>query len=243
MVMVVHSFKRFNPNGQIITMKLSTEDRDDLFKYTRYFALKASQLIVSSRSGQKDSTPCRKKSDWFNLNISDIPGLLLAAKKNISNKINYGCPVCVEIFLQTSEGDKMVLETWCICLLPEHSDPSPKITHTVYNQMGILLKSLVSVTRVIPAYKLSQRQGPDSYTIFFRMYEKEPEVHALGEGCKQVRIGQICTPVGTLQLSVAYRVKMTITPTQSSSRECSMLVKSDHFNTNLCPRFNRNQPG
>lgn len=47
-------------------MKLTNEDKDDLLKYARHFALKAAQIIVSSRQKEKKSTPCRQKSDWVN---------------------------------------------------------------------------------------------------------------------------------------------------------------------------------
>ena len=40
-------------------------------------------------------------------------------------------------------------------------DPNAKVTYTVYNRIGMLLKSLVSVTRVTPAYQLSRKQGTD----------------------------------------------------------------------------------
>ena len=74
----------------------------------------------------------------------------------------------------------MVLETWSLGVLPEHNDPTVRVTYTVYNRMGILLKSLLSVSRVTPAYKLSRRQGPDSYIICYRIYMGEPQLHNLG---------------------------------------------------------------
>jgi hypothetical protein len=43
-----------------------------------------------------------------------------------------------------------------------------KVTHTVYNRMALLLKSLITVSRVTPAYRLSRRQGADSYVICYR---------------------------------------------------------------------------
>lgn len=74
----------------------------------------------------------------------------------------------------------MVLETWSLSVLPEQSDPAVRVTYTVYNRMGILLKSLLSVSRVTPAYKLSRRQGPDSYTMCYRIYMGEPQLYNLG---------------------------------------------------------------
>ena len=42
-----------------------------------------------------------------------------------------------------------------------------KITYTVYNRMGVLLKSLISVSRVTPAYKIARKQGHD-YILCYR---------------------------------------------------------------------------
>lgn len=90
-------------------------------------------------------------------------------------------PLCVEISLQTVEGDKMILEVWSINVIAEQCNPTSRTTHATYNRMGILLKSLISVTRVTPAYKLSRRQSLDSYNIYYRIYVGEPQTHNLGE--------------------------------------------------------------
>lgn len=72
----------------------------------------------------------------------------------------------------------MLLETWCLNVDPEQYDHHKQI---VYNCMGTLLKSLISVTRTTPAYKLSRRQGSDSYVICYRIYMGEPLLHNLGK--------------------------------------------------------------
>ena len=75
----------------------------------------------------------------------------------------------------------MILEVWSLSLDKENCDPIIKPTHIIYNRMGLLLKSLISVTRVTPAYKLSRRQTPDSYSIYYRIYVGDPQIHNLGE--------------------------------------------------------------
>ncbi|XP_015123875.1 autophagy-related protein 13 homolog [Diachasma alloeum] len=176
----------------------------------------------------------------FNLAVPDLPEVLAEAKRVLCGEIvNSSIPLCIEISLRTVEGDTMVLETWSLGVLPEQSDPTIRVTYTVYNRMGILLKSLVSVSRVTPAYKLSRRQGPDSYVICYRIYMGEPQLHTLGDNYKHVRVGQLCTPVGTIHLSVSYRTKMTISPTHTSRD--SIMLKSDHFHSDLSPRHARYQ--
>lgn len=56
-----------------------------------------------------------------------------------------------------------------------------------------------------------------------------------GEGFKQVRVGQLSTAVGTLNMAVAYRTKMTISPTQTG-RDNTIMLKSDHFLKDLSPK-------
>merc|ERR1719402_2008121 len=78
-----------------------------------------------------------------------------------------GLPLVCEISLKTAEGDQLVLELWRLAVIAG-GDPSVKVTHTVYNRMSLMLKSLVTVARVTPAYRLSRRQGADSYVICYR---------------------------------------------------------------------------
>jgi autophagy-related protein 13 len=121
----------------------------------------------------------------FNIAIPDHPEVLAETKKALqisqTETITTRLPLCVEISLQTIEGDKMILEVWSLNLIAEQSDPTVRATYTVYSRMGILLKSLISVTRVLPSYKLSRRQSADSYHIYYRIYVGEPQVHNLGK--------------------------------------------------------------
>ncbi|XP_071567195.1 autophagy-related protein 13 homolog isoform X2 [Temnothorax nylanderi] len=226
-----------------MSAQLSMQDKKDLEKFTKYLALRAAQIIVQSRSGQKVNTTCKPDSsagDWFNLAIKELSEVSADAKRALCGEIvSSAVPLCIEISLKTVEGDKMVLETWSLGVLPEQSDPTVRVTYTVYNRMGILLKSLISVSRVTPAYKLSRRQGPDSYTMCYRLYMGEPQLHNLGDNYKHVRVGQLCTPVGTIHLSVSYRTKMTISPTHKGRD--SIMLKSDHFHSDLSPRHARYQ--
>lgn len=120
----------------------------------------------------------------FNIAIQDLPDVLSETKKALqvsqSDSITSRLPLCVEISLQTVDGDRMILEVWSLNINTDLSDPTIKATYTVYNRMSILLKSLLSITRVTPAYKLSRRQSPESYSIYYRIYSGEPIIN-LGE--------------------------------------------------------------
>ncbi|KAL7287501.1 hypothetical protein TKK_0018335 [Trichogramma kaykai] len=221
--------------------KLSMHDRRDLEKFTKFLALKCAQIIVQSRLGQKVDVKCKPLgTDWFNLAIQDIPEVYMEAKKALCEDIvSSSLPLCVEISLKTAEGDRMVLEMWNLGVFPDRCDHNVRVTHTIYNRMSMLLKSLLSISRTTPAYKLSRRQGADSYIICYRIFMGEPQVLNLGDNYKHLTVGQVPTPVGMIQLSVSYRTKMTISPTQTGRD--SIMLKSDHFHTDLSPKHARYQ--
>lgn len=121
----------------------------------------------------------------FNLTINDEPGILAETKKVIDTKpgetIVSRLPLCVEISLRTVDGDKMILEVWSLSCNKQQTDNSSKVSHSIYSRIGILLKSLILVTRSTPAYKLSRKQSTESYNIFYHIYTGNPSIHNLGE--------------------------------------------------------------
>ncbi|XP_037729774.1 autophagy-related protein 13 homolog [Drosophila subpulchrella] len=236
--------------------RLNAAERD-LEKFIKFLVLKSTQVVVQSRLGEKMQTQCNPLagSDWFNIAVHDHPEVLDETKRALNLKtgesILQRLPLCVEISLKTAEGDQMVLEVWSLDLIPPQNGSSPatndlspegqtlKAAHAIYNRMGIMLKSLISLTRTTPAYKLSRRQCPDSYGIFYRIYVDRPQVHTLGEGHKHVKIGQLSTIVGSLVMSVAYRTKLTISPTAAQAESNTIMLKSDHFR----PATDNGSPG
>ncbi|KAK6472962.1 autophagy-related protein 13-like isoform X1 [Huso huso] len=211
---------------------LSPQDKKDLDKFIKFFALKTVQVIVQARLGEKIST-CSSSSptgsDWFNLAIKDIPEVTHEAKKALAGQLpGIGRSMCVEISLKTSEGDSMELETWCL-EMNEKCDKDIKVSYTVYNRLSLLLKSLLAITRVTPAYKLSRKQGHD-YVILYRIYFGEVQLTGLGEGFQTVRVGIVGTPVGTITLSCAYRTNLAFMSTRQFERTAPIMgIIIDHF--------------
>uniref|UniRef100_A0A1A9WMQ7 Autophagy-related protein 13 n=1 Tax=Glossina brevipalpis TaxID=37001 RepID=A0A1A9WMQ7_9MUSC len=244
------------------TQRINAAEKD-LEKFIKFLALKSTQVVVQSRLGEKMQTKCSPLAgnDWFNIVVEDHPDVYAETKRALAlqpgETILQRLPLCIEISLKTSEGDQMILEVWSLDLqtptqLRQKDNDKVEINgtnnatsagseqqclkaaHAIYNRMGILLKSLISLTRATPAYKLSRRQCSDSYGIYYRIYVDRPQLHTLGEGHKSVRIGQLNTIVGNLVMSVAYRTKMTITPTttavQTRTRETNtIMIDSNHF--------------
>uniref|UniRef100_A0A8C8H0S5 Autophagy-related protein 13 n=1 Tax=Oncorhynchus tshawytscha TaxID=74940 RepID=A0A8C8H0S5_ONCTS len=200
---------------------LSPQDKKDLDKFIKFFALKTVQVIVQARLGEKVCTRSLSSptgSDWFNLAIKDIPEVTHESKKALAGQLpGIERSMCVEISLKTSEGDSMELETWCL-EMNEKCDRDIKVSYTVYNRMSLLLKSLLAITRVTPAYKLSRKQGHD-YVILYRIYFGEVQLTGLGEGFQTVRVGVVGTPIGTITLSCAYRTNLAFMSTRAPGED------------------------
>ncbi|KAG7296759.1 hypothetical protein JYU34_020694 [Plutella xylostella] len=212
----------------------SVSDKNEFTKFAKFLAYKGVQVIVESRKGQKieaNSKPQSADSDWFNLQIPDSPEVNQATKNALpSDKIleTFKSELHVEISVQTEDGDEMVLELWTFGLDETQFDPTLKAMNTVYFRMGILLKSLIAITRITPAYHLSRQQRTESFTIFYRVYSGEPKNKLLGDSVKRVQVGILRTPRGGIKFSVAYRTDLSISPNRSHKND-SLLLKSDHF--------------
>jgi len=93
----------------------------------------------------------------------------------------------------------------------------------VYNRMTLLLKSLITITRVLPAYKLSRMKG--DYFIEYSVYSGTAQYNNLGKECRINPLGSVTTPYGSICVEYGYRTKMEI-----SFEQCPVVCKEDHFN-------------
>uniref|UniRef100_A0A8D1RUQ4 Autophagy-related protein 13 n=1 Tax=Sus scrofa TaxID=9823 RepID=A0A8D1RUQ4_PIG len=215
---------------------LNSQDRKDLDKFIKFFALKTVQVIVQARLGEKICTRSSSSptgSDWFNLAIKDIPEVTHEAKKALAGQLPaVGRSMCVEISLKTSEGDSMELEIWCL-EMNEKCDKEIKVSYAVYNRLSLLLKSLLAITRVTPAYRLSRKQGHE-YVILYRIYFGEVQLNGLGEGFQTVRVGTVGTPVGTITLSCAYRINLAFMSTRTTGEDTGVTYPSVEDSQEVC---------
>ncbi|CAF4216929.1 unnamed protein product [Rotaria socialis] len=223
--------------------QLSNDDHEALEKFTKFFLVKAAQIIVQSRLGEKKTTKSKQVhsgNEWFYLSIKDIPEVTVNAKKCLGDAEHLlidppHSPFCVEISLRTPDCDTITLETWCISFDDSVSDPTQRVRFSVYNRMSIVLRSLLACTRATPTYQLSRKQSADKYIICYKMYSGEPIVSHLGEHYSKKTIGHIVTPIGRFVINVAYRTCLTMSSpqvdsgTSSGMTQFGMDIKDDHF--------------
>lgn len=65
-----------------MSTQLSMQDKKDLEKFTKYLALRAAQIIVQSRSGQKVNTTCKPDSsagDWVKVKFALVHTIYLVS--------------------------------------------------------------------------------------------------------------------------------------------------------------------
>ncbi|GAB6033105.1 autophagy protein 13 [Chamberlinius hualienensis] len=219
-------------------IKLSAAELKEMEKCVRYFAYKMVQVVVQSRLGEKAKTiskPPDLNHSLFGLSLDDMAEVNNVTKTATNGQLpSINCGMCVEISLQTSDGDKMVLEFWHLAL-NNKCESTARVYDSVYSRMSSMLKSLLVLTRMTPAYKLSLQQGAGSFVICYRVYMGEPNVNVLGEKYQQMDVGKTETPLGVYTITVIYRTQMTISP-QKVNKEVTFMVKSDHFNPDMSPK-------
>ena len=232
------------------------------------------QSRLGSKTIKTQSNP--KGNDWFNLAINDIKDINEQTKKCLESigdqlesnpkntnssliTIKNDWKICCEISLKTIEGNSMTLEYWFVsnesysssedqsgAQSPTQASPT-LIIYNLYNKMSLMLKSLISVTRATPAYKLSQRgQSADSYVICYRVYRCDSESNMLTNDEKSQhfsstkQLGSIKSAFNELFISFIYRTDLSIDSksvnenisinTHSLPKSPQLLpLKSDHF--------------
>ncbi|XP_041986805.1 autophagy-related protein 13 homolog [Aricia agestis] len=223
---------------------IEAHDRFKLYKFTKILTLKVAQIVVQSRQGKKishdnvikvvDDFVAQNNLQWFNLSIPDVPEVNTDTKKILNGEVIEALTnvLCIEISLHTNDGDEMVLEMWTVRIVP-NCDVSVGSVSTIYYRMSIMLKSTLSISRITPAYKMSRLQNKDSYKISYKIYGGQPNLDLLGEKYKTIKVSELHTPIGTIQIEVVYRTKMTILPEDRRAVNNKIgediMVKSDHF--------------
>lgn len=211
------------------TLEKSVQDKKDLERFTKFFAYKVVQVIVQSRLGEKircNSRSTSLSSDWFNLCIEDNPEILKHTKAALGSNCLPTPPLLVEISLKPTDSDLLPIELWNLHFDEFDIEQNVRILFTVYNRMSLLLKSLISVSRVVPAYKYSRMKGSD-YQILYNVMSGEPDYNRLGRECKIIKLGAVGTPFGSVCLEFGYRTKMALSI--ESHPMNPVLITSNHY--------------
>ncbi|XP_066921482.1 autophagy-related protein 13 homolog [Clytia hemisphaerica] len=211
-------------------------------KYIKFFVLKSLQAIVSSRIGIHNKTRCKpaaKGQDWFNIALHECE-----ANRRLQAKVRdiYGKkiptlwdPISLDIILRTFDGNYIILETWQLSTNLENKDPKHKNHFSIYNRLGILLKSVLSISRVLPSFNLAKKNEKD-FSLFFKVHTEVYSLHQY-ELHNSLSIGFVKTPIGTVNIKTMYRSKVWL----SGSFHAHTYKISDP--DSLLPLFNEKDGG
>jgi hypothetical protein len=207
-------------------------------KNVKSFVIKSVQCIVESRlGGSRVRTVGRPTGkEWFYIALNDYPDVTESTKRALQaivdecdgisvnlQLIQSDWRVCCEILLKTNDGETVTLEYWTIenrSLAADRSvtgsvtfDRTSTLFHS-YNQMSILLKSIISLSRALPAHKITENQSAESYVICYRVYKCDQSLDQLLTkdeiGCYSGihRVGSVRTEHNELYVNSAYRTEM-----------------------------------
>ena len=197
----------------MIQHRSSEASHKEIEKYIKFFVLKSLQAIVSSRIGIHNKTRCKpsaKGQDWFNISLHDCE-----ANRKLQGRIRelfgkrvptLSSPICLDIILRTVDGSFVILETWQISTDSELKEPKHKNHFLIYNRMGVLLKSVLSISRVLPSFNLARNNEKD-FTLYFRVHSEIYSLHQY-ELNNSLSLGFVKTPIGTINIKTMYRNKV-----------------------------------
>jgi len=106
--------------------------------------------------------------------------------------------------LSIIQGDiAQVVEIW---ELRVESQKSMQCKYSeVYERQCLLLKSLISLTRVLPAYSACRDWSENKFDIKYEIFKKDPDMHLLGESRGSLLVGHVATALGELSVTCTYR--------------------------------------
>ncbi len=58
----------------------------------------------------------------------------------------------------------------------------------VYNRLSTLLKSVASVSRALPAFRISRKQSCHTYIFLYHIHSDKPDYATLGKGYKSKKV-------------------------------------------------------
>ena len=65
-----------------------------------------------------------------------------------------------------------------------------------------MLKSIIALSRTLPAYNVARDQHEENFHIKYNIYKQQPDLSLLGESRGSLLMGRIMTPHGELVVQV-----------------------------------------
>ena len=164
--------------------------------------------------------------------------------------------ICCEISLRNSDGISLVLEYWIFSNVPvgvystnsssetsnqhQQQKQQQQTLYQLLSRMSGMLKSLITLSRSTPAYKVSSKgQSADSYVICYRVFPCDEAfimdtVSGGGGGTSSPSVFSTAKPLGTiksfcneLSISLIYRTSMSMNSAEEETVNNNILAALD----------------
>eukprot|EP00794_Sanderia_malayensis_P004233 gene4234-4797_t len=133
-------------------------------------------------------------------------------------------PLWLNVYLKTAEGHDSILESWSI-RFTEKVDQCAKGCFIIYNKLTLLLKTLISVSRSLPAYKLTRRKDKD-FSFYYKISSEEPIKDLIAELPEKAKVGMVGTQFGTVLISVSFKTNIHLDSSVPACQQSLSLSKN-----------------
>ncbi|WIA19787.1 hypothetical protein OEZ85_005698 [Tetradesmus obliquus] len=261
-------------------------DRLPIEHYIEECFVKCAQVILGARIFQSDQSkpaPDKRSARWFLLEVEELAGLTAQLEPWRRDVFT---PLVIEVYIQpwdtsavmpaaaaapgarhgssTSGGARgMLLERWSLSYSPQQPGSSGYCSRAatdvaaVYKRLILLIRSLYSYVRVLPAYRMfraSKRHGCDlfhtAYTLSSAPQQQQQQQqqsaaaagHGGGRMC-QFTFSPVDTASGQFGITVEYQPATTVHfLEQSTVLPCTPRIISDYVDSNAPGPYARSAP-
>lgn len=220
-------------------MDSQSESSSRIEQIISQFLLKALHVVLASRvpnlgAGRAtDPSRASRRDRWFQLAIGDLPPAL-----DYAGFWHHGFsdPMVVDIFLSTFESSDLdpdsVIERWILQFQTSSNSSSSSsfsLSGRIYKKTIVLLRSLYSLLRFLPAHKvfrtLNASNQSYNYDISYKVSSfAEPFSRDEERDFKPYSFTPVETPFGQLSISVMYRTNLSVFNFEVSSLIPPMII-------------------
>jgi autophagy-related protein 13 len=206
---------------------MASQDKREFDKYLKFLTQKVVQIIVQSREGLKIRTKSNPNdTEWFNLALEDKREVVAQLKRSCEPPYpQHDSPINITISVETLEGDSFPIELWRLSLDASKRDVTVSASQVLYPRFTLLLKSLLSFTRAVPAYQLSRKNQELKFNYVISSSFVE-EIFKYEDNVQKDAICEITTSFGLISLGVTYKTSF-----MHPNRTNSEMVNDSIINT------------
>ncbi|OAF71720.1 hypothetical protein A3Q56_00506 [Intoshia linei] len=179
-----------------------------------------------STSKNDDKLISKLSKNWFNIVLPEnVPKLNEMKQVILDECLEPNQDICIEISIcinskyqckklnringenPSDEFNHIIIETWYINNEKIYSTNSNSMSYNIYHNMTQILKSLLLISRTLPAYQWAVDQlSSDKFSMCYKLYVGDRTIDNLADpyAAKHFFVGEVNTPLGIISMGVNY---------------------------------------